>query len=438
MAFIVRGTKRNTPPKRRRSGLAPVDEGRRRGMPTNPFTTSMIDVLGCGFAAVFFLFLLFSSSERFHGGAANSYGSSALADLSGLSNVQPSLILRVPAAFARRLDIPEAIRFDGEHDVLFEIADARTYNRGVVVRLLDRSKALSDVLSEALVEAFAKGLKGRLLQHDQFSSANADGRSRLVVFADAFEAALPQFRSEGALRRQALSKAFESALEKTFAEFPEEADQILQAIIEVLSEEYPGVPLDVQEYSEAFNQAIDAIDQDLPRAQTYSKAFAEAFSKALLVGLFVEYGDSVQLVSLRDLGEKSDALKDGVIFSVRVSGNPKLTFSQDLNVLRLQPDPPVPISPLAPESAVYGGGYHVVPAPVLDTPTVRDVPVREETRRIAIDYWHAGRMFSAKLIRCEIVPNSSPTAITTQWRFREDGLSVICDPETYESAIPPK
>lgn len=47
----------------RQSQIAPISEDRRRGLPSNPFSTSMIDVLGCGFAAVVFIFLMFATTK---------------------------------------------------------------------------------------------------------------------------------------------------------------------------------------------------------------------------------------------------------------------------------------------------------------------------------------------------------------------------------------
>lgn len=142
MALIIRRRKWRAPPKRR-STLAPVEEGRRRGAPASPFTTSMIDVLGCGFAAVFFLFLLFSSAERLTNARATSLTASG--DLQGPFDAQSPLILHMPTRFAQRLDIPMAQFLMFEEDALVEIRDQRTLRRGIDVRLRNRSEPLDSV-----------------------------------------------------------------------------------------------------------------------------------------------------------------------------------------------------------------------------------------------------------------------------------------------------
>jgi hypothetical protein len=93
----------------RRSPIAPVREGRKRGSLSSPFTTSMIDTLGCSFAALLYLSLVLSAASDSQEGETISevepLSGGALA-ASGTGKSVPPLFVEMSNTLSEALEIP--------------------------------------------------------------------------------------------------------------------------------------------------------------------------------------------------------------------------------------------------------------------------------------------------------------------------------------------
>lgn len=118
----------------RREQLVSTKEPRRRGTISNPMTTSMMDVLGCGFAAVIFLFLIFSASERalLSMAALNEpldAGALGRSDVMFTAGANAPLLVRISSALAQSLSLPDLAAV-GEQETVLLLADQTVLRRG--------------------------------------------------------------------------------------------------------------------------------------------------------------------------------------------------------------------------------------------------------------------------------------------------------------------
>ncbi|MEY9401775.1 hypothetical protein ABIF79_008150 [Bradyrhizobium japonicum] len=98
---------------RPRSTIAPIREGRKGATLSTPFTTSMIDTLGCSFAALLFLFLVLSSAARLNEDARQRDHRNAI--VGAQSGKQSPLLIKMSNDFAAKLDLPKNVQtIEGE------------------------------------------------------------------------------------------------------------------------------------------------------------------------------------------------------------------------------------------------------------------------------------------------------------------------------------
>jgi hypothetical protein len=126
---------------RSRSTIAPVREARKGTTLSTPFTTSMIDTLGCSFAALLFLFLVLSSAARLNEDAKQLDHKNTI--FGAQIGAQSPLLIKMSNDFAAKLDVPQNVHpIEGENFTTF-LVEVQQLQKGVLFTLRDQYRTLA-------------------------------------------------------------------------------------------------------------------------------------------------------------------------------------------------------------------------------------------------------------------------------------------------------